>query len=164
MDNVNEKLIEAKIRDIFTIARKNREKKASNFLDPGQQQIAEEIARSFPGMGFYFDGGSEEAERRIIVAYPEDINDEPFKQPLGALRVIPKDPDEHPGHRDYLGSILGLGINREKLGDILVGKTGADVVVKQEIMEYIGLNLIKVGNASVEVEEISTNPKGLIRK
>lgn len=49
-----------------------------------------------------------------------------------------------------------MGINREKLGDILVGKAGADVVVKHEILEYIGLNLLKVGNTSVEVEEIST--------
>ena len=41
-------------------------------------------------------------------------------------------------HRDYLGSILGLGINRDKLGDILVSKSSADIIVKPEIMEYIG--------------------------
>jgi len=151
----NEKQLEARIRDIFTIARKNREKKASNFLDPGQQQIALDVARSFPGMDFYFDGGHEEAERKILVAYPEDLRDEPFMLPLGALRVTPRDPDEYPGHRDYLGAILGLGINREKIGDILVGKRNADVIVKQEIMEYIGLNLIKVGNVPVDVDEIS---------
>ncbi len=155
MDNINEEITEARIRDIFTIARKNREKKASNFLDPGQQQMAEMVARSFPGMGFYFNGGYEKAERKILVAYPEDMLDEPFREPLGALRIIPKNSDEHPGHRDYLGAILALGINREKLGDILVGKTSADVVVKQEIMEYIGLNLQKIRNVSVEVEEIS---------
>jgi RNA-binding protein YlmH len=155
LNNTNEKLVEARIRDIFTIAGKNREKKASNFLDPREQQIAEAIAGSFPGLSFYFDGGHEEAERKIIVAYPQDRSDEPLQQPLGALRITPKDPDEHPGHRDYLGSILGLGINREKLGDILVGKAGADIIVKQEIMEYIGLNLVKVGNTSVDVEEIS---------
>ena len=155
MHNTNEKLVEARIRDIFVIARKNREKKESNFLDPREQQIAEGIARSFPGMEFYFDGGFEEAERKIMVAFPEELGDEPLQQPLGALRITPKDPDEHPGHRDYLGSILGLGINREKLGDILIGKAVTDVIVKQEIMEYIGLNLVKVGNTSVDVEEIS---------
>ena len=155
MENISEKHIEARIKDIFTIARKNREKKASNFLDPGQQQIAQDVARSFPGMGFYFDGGHEEAERKILVAYPEDLSEEFFKPPLGALRITPKDPDEYPGHRDYLGAILGLGVSREKLGDILVGKVSTDIVVKQEIMEYIGLNLIKVGNVSVNVEEIS---------
>ena len=52
MHNTNEKLVEARIRDIFVIARKNREKKESNFLDPREQQIAEGIARSFPGMNF----------------------------------------------------------------------------------------------------------------
>lgn len=155
LGDFNEKQVEARIRDIFTIARKNQEKKASNFLDPGQQQIAQDVARSFPGVGFYFDGGHDEAERKILVAYPEVLSDEPFKLPLGALRITPKDPDEHPGHRDYLGAILGLGINRDKLGDILVGKISADVIVKQEIMEYVGLNLIKVGNVSVNIEEIS---------
>ena len=155
MENINEKHVENRIRDIFIIARKNREKKESNFLDPREQQIAEAVAGSFLGMGFYFDGGYEKAERKIIVAYPEELSDEHFQQPLGALRIIPKDPTEYPGHRDYLGAILGLGINREKLGDILVGKAGADVIVKQQILEYIGLNLVKVGNTSVDVEEIS---------
>ena len=155
MDNFDEKLVEAKIRDVFAIARKNREKRATNFLDPGEQQIAEQVARSFPDMGFFFDGGYADAERRVLVAYPEYAAEEPLGQPLGALRITSKDPSEYPGHRDYLGSILGLGMNREKLGDILVSGFSADVVIKQDIMEYIGLNLVKVGNAPVSVEEIS---------
>lgn len=154
MDNVNEKLSEARIRDVFTIARKNREKRSTNFLDPREQQIAEEVARTFPGMEFFFEGGHEEAERKIMVAFPEYLEDEPYTLPIGALRITSKDPTQFPGHRDYLGSLLGLGINREKLGDILVGKGSADAIVKQEIIEYIGLNLIKVGNAPVQVEEI----------
>jgi len=157
LGDLNDKQVEARIRDIFTLAQKNREKRASNFLDPAQQQIAMDVAKSFPGMAYYFDGGYDEAERKILVAYPEDLSDEPFMLPVGALRIIPDDPDEHPGHRDYLGAILGLGITREKLGDILVGKSNADIIIKQEIMEYIGLNLIKVGNVSVKVEEISLN-------
>ena len=148
MKNISEKQIEARVKDIFTIARKNREKKASNFLDPGQQQIAQDVAKSFPGVELCFEGGYEEAERKILVAYPRTY-EEPFKLPLGALRITTKDPDEYLGHRDYLGAILGLGISREKIGDILVGKASADIIVKEEIMEYIGLNLIKVGNAGV---------------
>lgn len=155
MKNISEKQIEARVKDIFTIARKNREKKASNFLDPGQQQIAQDVAKSFPGVELCFEGGYEEAERKILVAYPEDLREEPFKLPLGALRITTKDPDEYLGHRDYLGAILGLGISREKIGDILVGKASADIIVKEEIMEYIGLNLIKVGNVPVSVEETS---------
>lgn len=155
MDKLDEKLCEAKLRDAFNIALKNREKRASNFLDPREQQIAEEVARNFPGAGFYFEGGYEEAERKILVVYPEYLEDEPYNLPLEALRITPKDPDEHPGHRDYLGSILGLGISREKVGDILVSKTGADVILKQEVVEFVGLNLVKVGGTPVTVEEIS---------
>jgi RNA-binding protein YlmH len=155
MDAFDGKLLEAKIKDLFEIAMKNREKRVSNFLDPLERQVAEKVARSFAGAGFYFDGGYEEAERKIMVAFPEYLKDEPFRAPLGALRITPKDPDEHPGHRDYLGAILGLGISREKVGDILVTKSGADAIVKEEILGYIGLNLFKVGNVPVSVEEIS---------
>lgn len=155
MENTDEKMLEARISDILTIAGKAREHRVSNFLDPGQQKMAEKVARSFAGMAFYFDGGWEEAERKVMVAFPDYLKDEPFHIPLGALRITPKDPAEHPGHRDFLGAILGLGIAREKLGDILVTKTGADVIAKQEIIEYIGLNLVKVGSVPVSVEEIS---------
>ncbi len=155
MDNVNEKLVEARVRDIFVIVRKNHNKKASDFLDPLEQEIAHVVARGFPDMVFHLDGGHETAERKVIVVYPEGPGDGFFETYLGALRIIPKDPTEFPGHRDYLGAILNLGIKREKLGDILVSKTGADIIVKQEIMEYIGLNLVKVRNTSVEIEEIS---------
>jgi RNA-binding protein YlmH len=155
MDNFDEKQLEAKLRDTFMIARKNCQKKATNFLDPGQQQLAEQVAREFQGMQYYFDGGYEEAERKIMVAYPEFLEDEHFKQPFGALRVTPRDADSHLGHRDYLGAVLGLGINREVMGDILVAKSYADIIVKEEMVEYIGLNLLKVGNTSVDIEEIS---------
>jgi RNA-binding protein YlmH len=155
LDKSDEKMYEAKLRDVFNIALKNREKRASNFLDPAEQQKAEVIAKSFPGVEFNFEGGYAEAERKIMIAYPQYLDDEPFKVPLGALRITSKDPDEHPSHRDFLGSILGLGINREKIGDILVSKNGADVIVKQEIVEFIGLNLLKVGATPVSVEEIS---------
>ncbi|MDI3481673.1 MAG: hypothetical protein PWQ97_1328 [Tepidanaerobacteraceae bacterium] len=155
MDRNEEKVLEAKIKDLFVIAGKNREYRASNFLDPAQQKMAEAVARSFPDLDFYFDGGYEEAERKVLVVFPSYLKDEPYRAPLGALRITPRDPDEHPGHRDFLGAILGLGISREKVGDILVTKTGADVVVKEEIAGYVGLNLLKVGSVPVSVEEIS---------
>lgn len=153
--DIDTKLLEAKIRDVFVIAGRNREKRGTNFLDPEEQRIAEQVAKSFPDMGFFLDGGHDDAERKILVVYSEIAARDALKDPLGALRISSKDPSEYPGHRDYMGSILGLGINREKLGDILVAGSSADVVVKQDILEYIGRNLVKVGNVPVSVEEIS---------
>ncbi len=155
MGNVDEKLLESKIRDMFMIARKYREARFTNFLDPAEQQLAQAVAGSFPDMKCAFDGGYSEAERKIMMVYPSFMEGERHRAPIGALRVKPKDPHEYPGHRDYLGAVLSLGISRGKVGDILIEKSGADIVIKEEIMEYIGLNLSKVKNTGVTVEEIS---------
>ncbi|SHM20821.1 RNA-binding protein YlmH, contains S4-like domain [Caldanaerovirga acetigignens] len=155
MKEQDEKITEAKIRDLFSTALKNGEKRASNFLNPAQQKLAEEISRDFPGAGYFFDGGLEEAERKILVVFPEYLREESFSLPVKAVRVTPKDREERPGHRDYLGAVLSLGISRDKVGDIVIHSEGADIVLKEEVAEYVGLNLAKVGKIPVEVEEIS---------
>lgn len=151
----DEKITEAKIRDLFSTALKNGEKRASNFLNPAQQKLAEEISHDFPDAGYFFDGGFEESERKILVVFPEYLREEPFSLPLKALRVMPKDKEEKLGHRDYLGAVLGLGISRDKVGDIVIHSEGADILLKEEVAEYVGTNLSKVGKVAVGVEEIS---------
>ena len=53
---------------------------------------------------------------------------------------------------DYLGSLLGLGIKREKTGDIIVRDDGADIVICEELAEFISLNYDKAGRTSLSVE------------
>ena len=53
-------------------------------------------------------------------------------------------------HRDYLGSLMGLGITRENIGDILVEPSGAFIFVKREIADYIINNLEKIGRCGVK--------------
>ena len=57
-------------------------------------------------------------------------------------------------HRDYLGSILGLGLKREVTGDILVTENGADIIVMEEVRDFILLNYSKVGRTSLLLEEV----------
>lgn len=58
-------------------------------------------------------------------------------------------------HRDFLGAILGTGIKREMVGDILVAEDFAQVIVAAELKDYISLNLVQVHEVPVEVLEIS---------
>lgn len=44
-------------------------------------------------------------------------------------------------HRDYLGGIIKLGLKREKIGDILVRKNGADIIIIKDVEEYLLTNL-----------------------
>lgn len=69
-----------------------------------------------------------------------------------ALKVEPKSEDNFT-HRDYLGSLMGLGITRECIGDILLKDSFAIVFVRREISGYILQNLNSVGRASVTVTE-----------
>ena len=58
-------------------------------------------------------------------------------------------------HRSILGSVLGLGIKREMIGDIIVQNNLCDIIVSKNIAEYILNNLKFVGHEKVSVKEIS---------
>ena len=60
-------------------------------------------------------------------------------------------------HKDYLGGILGLGIKRSKVGDILVHEAHTDIILKEEISGFIQINLEKIGNRKVTIEEITSS-------
>jgi RNA-binding protein YlmH len=68
-------------------------------------------------------------------------------------------------HRDYLGALMGLGIKREKIGDILVSEETCSIIVLNEIADYIFYNLDKVGNTRIKTvitdvdELVSREPK-----
>jgi len=55
-----------------------------------------------------------------------------------------------PTHRDYLGAVLGLGLDRGKIGDIRLGPAGAVMYVAEEVAHFIAENLTQVGRVSVK--------------
>ncbi|MBE6031036.1 MAG: hypothetical protein E7225_05515 [Clostridiales bacterium] len=120
----------------------------------------------------FFYGGYGDAERRVLVILPEyahvtdvvpDMHDNRESQiddmnsaedcPLCILKVRTKGGMSRKlTHRDYLGSLLGLGIKREKVGDILVLDDGADIIVLKELSEFLAVNYEKAGRTNLNVE------------
>ena len=94
----------------------------------------------------YARGGYEDAERRICIFCPKEFWDEP--EPLKVLRISVPKGSPALSHRDYLGSLLGLGIERSVVGDILVREDGADAVVLSDMADYLAQNLTSVGRAA----------------
>jgi RNA-binding protein YlmH len=125
----------------------------SDFLSPYEAAIAKRILDKVSDVFYTFIGGYEGAER-VIAVLSNDIIDEDIvlnNSPLSFLRITPS--TEKPfSHRDYLGSLMGLGIKREKIGDILVCQSHADVFLIDKIAEYILYNLDKIGNVKVSCE------------
>ena len=94
----------------------------------------------------FFFGGYPSATRMMLYLDPDyDISAD-----VSALSITAKG-DTSLTHRDYLGSMMGLGIERQCIGDIIVRANDAVVFVKKEICDYILTNLSTVGRQNVTV-------------
>ena len=103
-------------------------------------------------------GGYDEAERRMLVCVPRDLplNDEEAAEGLlRVLRVRLPAISRELSHRDYLGSLLGLGIDRRLTGDILVRPDGADILIVPGIEEFLLKELHRIGSVEVKTEAVS---------
>lgn len=125
----------------------------TDFLDPRQQKIAERILGIFKGISFKFDGGIDGSERCICLIWNVDyeINRNPL--PISVLMISWNTERKKLTHRDFLGSILGGGIKREKIGDIILDDGRAFVACSSGISQYLLYNLKKVGSTNVSVSE-----------
>ena len=110
------------------------------------------------GVEGFFYGGYPEAERKILIFLPSYLSQEDVVQaeegdlqPLSCLRIAPKSEKfaAKMGHRDYLGALLGLGIERERIGDILVGENDAYVYIRKENEGFLVSSLKEVGRNKV---------------
>lgn len=95
-------------------------------------------------------GGYEDAERKMIAFLPDYINED---FPISVLNI--KTPNiEKLNHRDFLGSILGLGIKREKCGDIIINEDSANIILHNDIAHFAADNLLRVGREGVSTSVI----------
>ena len=110
---------------------------------------------------YFLVGGIENAERKIIVfSMFEDINELDF---LEYIKIFCKDEkfSEELKHRNYLGAIMNLGIERDTIGDILIDKKTGYVICLRSMVDYIKNNLKSIGKTWVNVEEVDCLPSYL---
>lgn len=137
----------------------------SHFLDPHQRSLAEKAFAACPpdgGAELRFDGGYEGAERTMAGFVPEvewDVDDEPPMRLLGA-KTSGRGGGRPLTHRDWLGALMGLGIKRETIGDILVAPDGASLFVAEEVAGFILSQLGQVGAETVTISLL--DPEDLI--
>ena len=135
--------------DICSRAEKTGRRCYSSFLTPAEQ---DDFARN-PSAAFFFcsfEGGYENAERRILAA-GEDEYDSAETIPLRIIRAEPQNEKfaEDLSHRDYLGAVMNLGIERSTIGDILVRGRKAWIVCQEHVAEIILSDLNRVRRTAV---------------
>lgn len=91
-----------------------------------------------------------DADRRILAF---SVLDEPEDYPIKLLQIKNKSKFSTLLHKDYLGSIMSLGINREKLGDLIIQDGICYATVCSDISNYITSNLESIANCPCEAQE-----------
>jgi len=150
-----EKILLNHVLDKAEIVLKRKSKERTNFLNPHECNIISGVIKQVNEINFKLEGGYPTAERKRISIFPDYIYPDHVENTVSILKISGNFKFQALSHRDFLGAILGTGIKREMVGDILVAEDFAQVIVAAELKDYISLNLVQVHEVPVEVLEIS---------
>lgn len=147
----------ARLDDLIAEAQRG-ELAQSAFLTPKERYFAETYLASC-NVRFISFGGYEGAERQKLYILPEYIEDASGVQALAeygfeceiACVEIAMSGYCELSHRDYMGAVLGLGVERNVIGDIIVGGNGAFIVCEPVICTFLTQSLKSVGRDKVKV-------------
>ncbi len=153
--NSEDRLAAAKLLNKAEFTARTHRLAHSDFLDPRQAKLAERALKAADIYDYCFYGGFSGAERSVALfktCFTDEAELEQYKSSI--LKVIEIDPlmRNSLNHRDYLGALMGLGIRRSVIGDIIIDETKCNVIVLSDIADYIERNLHKVGNIGIDLK------------
>ena len=142
----DDKILLAQILDKVEMVEKKNKIEHTDFLDLAQIELVQKFINKIKIENYMVYGGFEQAERKMFVIYPEKFNSIVVEKNLTNIVQIIRIqlPDDLKGkytHRDYLGAVIKLGIERKKIGDIIVDNEGADIIVDKDIVKFLLENL-----------------------
>lgn len=141
--------------DWFEQVENRHDHRLTDFLDPRQVYILQNLKVKYPNVALSASGGYPGAERcRVVITQEYAVNDS-LDYGLSAFQITGSTPAfSKLEHKDFLGALLHCGLKREKFGDILQDAGQAQIIVAREIAGYVGLHLNQVHRISVSLQEI----------
>lgn len=141
-----DKRLIGKILDQYQFCIQKNKITNTNFLNLAQKQLVQTSLSKLKISNYLFTGAYDECERSMLVFYPTkfslEIVNSHLDNLISIIRIsLPKELHSTYTHRDFLGGIMKLGIEREKIGDILVFENGADIIVCKDMLDYLANNL-----------------------
>ena len=153
MAQPEEKLLFAKVLDQADLSMRKHEPTFTDFMDMAKSEKFLDVVSRHCELNCAAFGGYEECERRMLGFVPDYMEIAEADFPIRVLKITmnKKFGQKDLSHRDYLGSILGLGIDRGKVGDIILLEDETICYVQEEMADYICTNLEKVSRTNVQV-------------
>ncbi len=143
--------VAARLVDLAEQATRTGKFRCSGFLDPYGMEIADTVAANYDDISVSFDGGYPGAERQKAVFTHRDFGGSPSFD-ISVVRAEWNAEYAHLTHRDVLGSLTGLGVDREAVGDILVTSGTVRVLTDKKMAGFLLSEWKQIGAASIRVE------------
>jgi len=144
--NEKDRLLISKVMDKIKFCETRNKIQTTDFLNQMEQKIVENFLKSQRITNYFYTGGFEEAERKVLIIYPEKLNEIieniNLNEYINGIRItVPNEMKGEYLHRNYLGGLMKLGIAREKIGDIVVDENGADILIIPEMLKFLMTNI-----------------------
>lgn len=143
--------IAMRLVDSAEAVNKTRKFRTSDFLDPYGQEIAETVAANYNGIRVEFSGGYDGAERQCASFVHDDFLGS-MSFDIKIITALWNDKFYHLLHRDVLGALMGLGIDRRNIGDLVITSGSVKIICTGKIADFIMNNLTMIGAAAVSCE------------
>jgi photosystem II S4 domain protein len=127
----------------------------TDFLAPPELFAAQQMFSRLTEVQLVAWGGYPQAERQRVAIARSELPLSVESVEVAVLDIAGNFLFDPATHRDFLGSLLGTGLVREKVGDIIVlGERGAQAIVVPDLVEFLEMNLTQVRSVPVKTRRI----------
>lgn len=155
LQGVENREVAARVVDQAEQALKTWEVVVTDFLSPPELADVRQMFARLTEVQILPWGGYPQAERQRVAIARSDLPLDTSQVAIAAIDIAGNFLFDSATHRDFLGALLGTGIVREKVGDIIVlGERGAQAVVVPELLEFLGMSLTQVRSVPVKTRPL----------
>lgn len=155
IQNKDEKFFVASVLDKASKFERENSFEITGFMDLNELRLAKEALSHFD-IHYVVKTVNDELDKKNIMFVPdymEGLEDEVYSQHVVCIEIKPESKDKLT-HRDYMGAIYNLSVEREYLGDIILKDNTAYFFTMKSFENYFMQNLIYVGKSPVETKSI----------
>lgn len=154
----DEQLLKRRLLDLANTAYNRGICLFSDFLNLNEQNLFISLKNELPRIKYFTYGGFQDAERKILCFCGNDQyqSQEEIDFPIACIKVLPLNQrfSDSFSHRDFLGAVLNLGIDRSKVGDILIDANEGYLFAHNTISPFILDQLTRVKHTVVSTEVV----------
>lgn len=147
-----DRILFRQISDKIELSQKHFSPKFTFFLDERQCELVKMVFENSSFDDYILYGGYDNAKRKILALCPPYSYADFPEFPIKPVTISYREIDEI-SHRDILGSLMSLNIERKTVGDILVGKSKSCVFLYDTVLEEVLYKTRKIGKTGVKICE-----------